>query len=296
MDHIGAEYRADGWVKVPGVISAEKVDALMSAYDRDLKPSGSKFYRQNTNRYEGNSIDPYGHVTNSFLDPHNYESIACLRAATLDIFFDERLLEVLTAATGHPRFHLMQSMLFDKNAATPPHQDWWYLDSVPNGQLAAAWIALEDIAPEAGRFYVMSGMHEISLHEDLRSLRHDHWLELMREYVDTNRDKIVAPEMKKGDVIIWNSRTIHGSLPTQDPKFSRKSLTAHYLPAQLKFGNLFVTKDWVKLTRFGDHSYFANQPEYSLLNDAMARIKVATYNNPTLMRAARWVQGRLAGR
>lgn len=287
---LAEDYRRDGWVKVPGLIDGARIDALLTAYAFDLLSSRSKFFRQNTNRYEPNDIDGHGHVINSFLDPHHYRSVPRLRQAVLDILFDPALKAALAEATGHAGLDLMQSMLFDKNAATPPHQDWWYLDSVPNGELAAAWIALEDIPAEAGRFYLMSGTHEMKLHDDLRSLRHDTWLALMKAYVDSHAGGVEAPEMRKGDVIIWNSRTIHGALPTQNPALSRKSLTAHYLPDGMAFGNLFVTKDWVTLTQDGPYRYFANQPEYSLRADMMARLKVAVYDNPALMRIARAAQ------
>jgi ectoine hydroxylase-related dioxygenase (phytanoyl-CoA dioxygenase family) len=46
--------------------------------------------------------------------------------------------------------------LFDANTAAAAHQDWWYLDSIPNGHLLAAWIGLEDIEEDAGGFYVIS--------------------------------------------------------------------------------------------------------------------------------------------
>lgn len=284
------QYRRDGWVKVPGLLDPALIDTLMAVYSQDLLPSASRFFRQNTNRYEPNNVDRYGHVTNSFLDPHHYRGVPRVRQGVLRILFDPALKAALAEATGHPGLNLMQSMLFDKNAATPPHQDWWYLDSVPNGQLAAVWIALEDIPAEAGRFYLMSGTHEMDLHDDLRSLRHDTWLGLMKQYVDSHREDVDAPDMRKGDVIIWNSRTIHGALATQDPALSRKSLTAHYLPEGMAFGNLFVAKDWVAFTQDGPYRYFANQPEYSLGADMKARLKVAVYNNPALMRMARSVQ------
>ncbi|MFV3128139.1 phytanoyl-CoA dioxygenase family protein [Niveispirillum sp. KHB5.9] len=287
---LAEDYRRDGWVKVPGLIDSARVDALMAAYADDLLNSPAKFFRQNTNRYEPNRVDAHGHVINSFLDPHHYKRVPRVREGVLQILFDPALKAALAEATGHPGLDLMQSMLFDKNAATPPHQDWWYLDSVPNGQLAAAWIALEDIPAEAGRFYLMSGTHEIELHDDLRSLRHDRWLGLMKDYVDTHPHAVDAPAMRKGDVIIWNSRTIHGALATQDPTLSRKSLTAHYLPEGMAFGNLFVRKDWVAFTQDGPYRYFANQPEYSLGADIKARLKVAVYDSPALMRLARLTQ------
>lgn len=290
MSALRDAYERDGWVLVPGAVAPARIDRLMAAYAADLRPSRAKFFRQNTNRYEQNAVDGHGHVTNSFLDPHNYETIPAIREAILDLLFDDGVQRHLAEATGFDRFHLMQSMLFDKNAATPAHQDWWYLDSVPNGRLAAAWIALEDIAEAAGRFYLMSGTHEVVLHQDLRRLRHDDWLALMADYCAANPDRLAAPALARGDMIIWNSRTIHGALPTRDPGRSRKSLTAHFLPADLRFGNLFVAKDWVTLRAYGEHRYFANQPEYSLTNDLKARVKTAIYDNPALMRAARRIQ------
>ncbi len=112
----------------------------------------------------------------------------------------------------------------------------------------------------------------------------------MARYCADNPDRLAAPAMRRGDMIVWNSRTIHGALPTRDPARSRKSLTAHFLPAELGFGNLFIAKDWIALRPHGDHHYFANQPEYSLANDLKARVKTAIYDNPVLMRAARRLQ------
>ena len=42
--------------------------------------------------------------------------------------------------------------------------------------------------------------------------------------------QIIAPELKKGDVLFWNSGTIHGSLKTKNTFFTRKSFTCHFIP------------------------------------------------------------------
>lgn len=292
MPGLAETYLKDGWVLVPQIVPPERIERLISAYETGLRPSQRKFFRQNTNRYERNALDRHGHVTNAFLDPHNFESIPSIREAIFGLLLDGTLQGALVEATGFDRFHLMQSMLFDKNAETPAHQDWWYLDSVPAGRLAAVWVALEDIAEEAGRFYLLSGSHEIVLHRDLKRLRHSEWLSLVADYCAANPQLVAAPALRKGDVVIWNSRTIHGALPIRDARYSRKSLTAHFLPAQLRFGNLFVEKDWITLRPHGDHFYFANQPEYSLLNDLKFRVKIMIHNSPALMRGARWWQRR----
>src|SRR5262249_27963739 len=42
--------------------------------------------------------------------------------------------------------------------------------------------------------------------------------------------QFVAPALRKGDVLFWAASTIHGSLPTSQPNFSRRSFTTHWIP------------------------------------------------------------------
>lgn len=81
------------------------------------------------------------------------------------LFLHDSLHKVLTEITGSKEHNLMQTMLFDANTTTQPHQDWWYLDSVPSGHLIASWIAMEDIDERAGRFYVLPGSQRQVLHK-----------------------------------------------------------------------------------------------------------------------------------
>jgi hypothetical protein len=109
---------------VPAIPSmAIAIDQLLAAYETDLRTSAARFFRQNTNRYERNHVDRHGHVTNAFLAPHNFKSLPPIREAILGLLFDSVLQRMLAEATGFDRFHLMPSMLLDKNAETPPHQD-----------------------------------------------------------------------------------------------------------------------------------------------------------------------------
>lgn len=289
-EDLASRYEEDGYVVVPGLLSGDAIEPLMTRYANDIVPSNARYFRQNTSHYEANRLNAHGHVRQSFLDIHAYRRHPEFREAALQIYFDDALREVLSAITGAPEHCLMQSMLFDLNAATPPHQDWWYLDSVPAGGLIAAWIALEDIAPEAGRFYVLPGSHRSAMHEP--GLAHSAWLDRMRTHVERHADELHAPALRRGDVLLWNSRTIHGSFETVDERFSRKSLTAHYLPADLGFGNLFGAKPWVRYETWNGHRWFANQPEYSLAADVASRVKLAVYDSPVLLKLARRFQRR----
>jgi len=91
-------------------------------------------------------------------------------------------------------------------------------------------------------------------------------------------------------VLFWNSRTVHGALPTKDGKFSRKSLTAHYLPSHMAFGNLFTEKDWINYHSYNEHRYFANQPEYSMKAMLISRVKQTLYDHPVALKLARKLQ------
>lgn len=277
-------YEHNGYVVLPGQISHALIDSFLSLYQRDIRHSRAKFYRHHTHAYERNRFTGHGHVIQSFLDVHDYKRFPEFRQAALDIFFSPAMRHGLTQTTGHARHHLMQSMLFDANAATPPHQDWWDLDTVPNGHLVGAWIALEDIRQEAGRFYVLPGSQNIQLHEP--NLSHAEWLGRMCEYVERHRALLHAPALRKGDVLIWNSRTIHGALETQDPRHSRKSLTAHFMPSTMTFGNLFTAQPWIPYVHYGEHQYFARQPEHSLKAEWVSRLKGMMHDSPRLQRWA----------
>ena len=47
--------------------------------------------------------------------------------------------------------------------------------------------------------------------------------------------KIIAPYLEKGDVLFWNSKTIHGSLDSQSKSNSRSSVTFHAIPESHRF-------------------------------------------------------------
>jgi phytanoyl-CoA hydroxylase len=224
------------------------------------------------------------------LDIHDYEQFPEFSAAARNIFCDRELMKTISAITGAPHHNLMQTMLFDLNTATWPHQDWYYLDSVPNGSLIAVWIALEDIREEAGRFYVMPGSHQCGdFGAREPSITLDKWIKRVGDYVEQHRSSLYAPALRRGDALFWNSRTVHGSLPTQNEKYSRKSLTAHYIPSDLGFGNIFASRPWVDL-RYKEYAgvrFYRNQPEYSLLNHLIYAVKAGVYNYPVLRETLR---------
>jgi phytanoyl-CoA hydroxylase len=183
----------------------------------------------------------------------------------------------------------MQTMLFDANTETQSHQDYWYLDSVPNGHLLAAWIALEDIDERAGRFYVVPKSQMLDFYSDTPGLEHDDWIARIKGYVAAHPEQVYAPALNKGDVLFWNSHTIHGALPNKDPHLSRKSLTAHYMPSEFEFGNIFLTKENLPYKSYNGMKYFRTRDDIPF-NKLKSDIKEAGLAAPSVMQLVRKVQ------
>lgn len=233
------QYAADGWHVVRGAMPEPLVRELVERFAGDSKPSADPQLRQNGRR-EPHKIDANGFMKVPLLDPHigGNPKLEGFRTAILDLACSAAMLEALATVTLHPRHILQQVMMFEQ-AATPPHQDWVYLDSFPQGCLTAAWVALEDISPDATRFFVIPGSQDFD-REFPRDwiIGSSRYTEAMTEIVKTQfADRIVIPQMNAGDVLFWNSRLIHGSLAGVDPTRSRLSLALHYLPDGFGFGH-----------------------------------------------------------
>jgi phytanoyl-CoA hydroxylase len=275
-------YEEHGYFLWRNLIPTEMVDRLVALYQRDIVPSRTPFVRQTSSIYEANEFTEHGFVRQSFLDIHNYRRYPEFSRCARDIYTSQAIRNALREITGFKAFNLMQTMLFDANTATQAHQDWWYLDSVPNGHLLAGWFALEDIDERAGRFYVLPGSHKLNLHADTPGLTHEAWIARVGEHVKRHAEQVFSPAMKKGDVLFWNSRTIHGSSPTLDPRFSRRSLTAHYLPSHLKFGNLFETKEDIEYQEYNGMPFFHLHPDYSLAIRLRSNMRQLAEKSPAL--------------
>ncbi len=235
-------YEANGYYIVKNLIPEFLIDQLLAIYQSKILASKDYFFRQSSNRWETNKTSSYGYAEESFLNVHDYPNYPEFTEITRQIFCSQPVKEALTQITGDEEHNLMQSMLFDLNTATHAHQDWYYLDSMPPGHLLAGWFALEDIHKEAGRFFVLpkSNWIDFDLTVD-EKISTTPYRKKLQDYLDTHQDEIYAPVLNKGDVLFWNSRTIHGSLETINPQYSRKSLTAHYLPSQYPSGSRYAT-------------------------------------------------------
>lgn len=158
--------------------------------------------------------------------------------ATNQILSHPRLTHAFRTLLGDtPK--IVQSMYFEGNSATWEHQDSYYLDSEKLGAMVAGWIAIEDIATEAGRFFICPKSHKIELIKQQRDNNiadnHDVYIQQVVERIRSLNLEIRAPYLQKGDILFWHAFTIHGSLDSQDEHHSRSSITCHAIPDSHRF-------------------------------------------------------------
>jgi phytanoyl-CoA hydroxylase len=289
-------YEANGYYIFQKLIPDYLIDKVLETYQSDILQSKNYFFRQSTYRWERNDITEYGYCKQSFLNVHDYPNYPEFCEGTRQIYCSKQIREALTQLTGSSEHNLMQSMLFDLNTATFAHQDWYYLDSMPNGHLLAGWFALEDIHEEAGRFYVLpkSNQLDFDLTADEKA-SHAAYIKPMNEYINSHRNDTYAPPLKKGDVLFWNSRTVHGSLETKNPKYSRKSLTAHYLPSQYQSGRRYAKSPSVVEYGLYEGMKYVVVPTQKKIYSPAVKIRTDlsnfVWNQPKLARMAEFVRG-----
>lgn len=272
-------YEANGYVIVHGLFSAETCDTIRSLWDQEVKPSGRHIYRQATAKAERHQLNENGWVMNPILNLQSVDTRAFPRFrdfATNQILTSPRLAKVFRALLGDtPK--VVQSMYFEGNSATWEHQDSYYLDSTEVGSMAAAWVALEDIEARAGRFFVCPGSHKmlVSEHgfENNIADNHDVYIESVVAKVRELGMPIRAPRLEKGDVLFWNSLTIHGSLDSQDTKHSRSSITVHAIAAKDRFLQLQMREQDLPTTNVNGVELFRPKDQAHLANRAVLWIE-----------------------
>ena len=64
---------------------------------------------------------------------------------------------------------------------------------------------------------------------------HQDYINSIVDIVKKNNFQIKAPKLDKGDILLWNALTIHGSLDSQSKFNSRSSITFHVIKSSSKF-------------------------------------------------------------
>jgi phytanoyl-CoA hydroxylase len=233
-------YADNGYVVLRGLLPEDLCDRANASFAAEVKPYKGYIYRQASGNPERDVFTNEGFMLNSILNIQSLDGrrFAGFRRAGLDLLTHGNMQHAVSTILGEPG-KLVQSMYFDGNPVTWPHQDTYYLDAEEIGRMTAVWIAAEDIAPGAGRFFVYPKSHLIDMAKnggdfDI-AFHHERYKELVKQVIREQGLVCRAPALRKGDVLFWAAKTIHGSLRTTEPGRSRRSFTAHFIPDQSRF-------------------------------------------------------------
>jgi phytanoyl-CoA hydroxylase len=233
-------YQENGYVVLRGLIPEINCDLATKEFDTSVRAYDGYLYRQTGGNPEYHKVNDRGYIVNPILNVQDVplDKLAKFRESGLDILTHENVQSFLNTLYGE-QGKVIQSMYFEGNTETWAHQDTYYLDSEQFGSMIAGWYALEDIQPGAGRFFVYPKSHLIDIVDNGGdfdvAFNHSKYKSLVIEIIEKFNLECRAPALQKGDVLFWNAKTIHGSLTTKQPQYSRSSLTAHYIPASHRY-------------------------------------------------------------
>lgn len=233
-------FQENGYVVHPGLLDPELCARAIRCFEREVKPYGGCMYRQASANPERHVFNATGSVMNSLLNPLSVDGrrFPGFRSISETILAGNELFQAVEELYSEPAV-LVQSMYFEGNPGTWPHQDSYYLDADTPGMLTGAWIALEDIDAQAGRFYILPGSHRANVASNAGNLsigvNHDRYKRIIHDLVESRRSDIAAPILRRGDVLLWSSRTVHGAAAPINAQITRNSYTAHFIPSSARF-------------------------------------------------------------
>jgi ectoine hydroxylase-related dioxygenase (phytanoyl-CoA dioxygenase family) len=158
--------------------------------------------------------------------------------------FSPAIIEFLSAVFDD-RVLLFQSLSFERGSQQPLHQDTAFVVVDSPLELAASWIALEDIQPGSGELTYLAGSHRLPEYLFSGAFKHwnpkrdgqdqhDAWERLMHQNAERLGLERQTFLPRKGDVLIWAADLAHGGSAVADPALTRRSLVGHYCPARVE--------------------------------------------------------------
>ncbi len=221
-------FDAHGYVLIRELVPRDLCRAVLSAFRREVKPSSAYFVRHKTGMPERHAFTAHGHMKYPIMNPHELwgARYGTFRNSVVDAITCPSIVRVVTDIL-HVQPKLIHTMLFEGNQQTWPHRDGSYLDGKLVEAMVGIWIALEEIAVEAGRFYIYPDSHRIA--ESSKAPTSDTYVSEVAAQIRREKLACFAPALQPGDAFIWSSRTIHGSLATTDERCSRACLTGHFV-------------------------------------------------------------------
>lgn len=232
LDEMTATWRERGVVTLPGFYANDEIDATLADYRALWEEGRARITVDDMNTGQRTRLRD---VSQSARNGHRFKvnDLYLEQASVRRLALNERLVPVLQTLLGQ-RPALCNSLSLTYGTEQPDHVDSLYMTPRTSNDLVAAWVALEDCAPDAGLLRYWPGSHTIAPYVFSNGERHvvademDAWNSHIQEQI-TRRD--LSAELfcaRKGDVFIWSADLLHGGSPINNPGSTRRSVVFHY--------------------------------------------------------------------
>ncbi|KHL26503.1 phytanoyl-CoA dioxygenase [Croceibacterium mercuriale] len=147
------------------------------------------------------------------------------------------LLDLLTKLYGRAAFPF-QTLNFPVGTQQEAHTDAVHFSSMPERFMCGVWLAMEDIAPEAGPVFYIPGSHKWPQLSNAMIARRGYGSALnsaqdpfaagwraLGEVHGAAEEPFLA---RKGQALIWTANLLHGGSRQTDPHLTRWSQVTHY--------------------------------------------------------------------
>lgn len=242
-DAFAAMLADQGWCHTPGLVDRDWCAGAIAAFREEVAPYDGPLLRQLTSREEAHQRSADGFVVNPVHNPHRLgERFPRFAALPGEVLGSTVIGELAAVALGEP-VALLQAAFYESALGTEAHRDEHPLD--PEAPMLGVWIALEDIAMEAGPLLLWPRSHRIEDGELAAASRASWTARFVEKAADPAADARVAERLgahlagvqpvaapvPAGDVLWWWRDTVHGSLPPSvGAGRSRCSLVLHFVP------------------------------------------------------------------
>ncbi len=205
----------NGYAILDGFFSEEEVDGFNAEVDRMIDVRSANW------RY-GNKIMFAIHTSRLLYDAGAGDKL-------------KSILELLLGK----EIDIFQSINFITGSQQRTHSDSIHMSTFPNGNMIAAWIALEDISMESGPLHYYPGSHQLPyvVNRDygnvgtslkLGNKTYSDYEDKIESIIQENKLEKKVFLAKKGDILIWHANLLHGGDPMLDENSTRKSMVFHY--------------------------------------------------------------------
>lgn len=238
IDHpLSGQWEQDGYVTLPNAVDLDLIDRLDTEISRFRSVCGE-------------TKDEFGFGQRIGL-------FHCRSALSLEVALNAEAQNFLKWAFQDDPV-LYSSLTFETGTEQPAHQDAIFFHTAPQRCMAGVWIALEDVHPDAGPLFYISGSHNWGLArgedvhriypkighaiesgrkngsstEQMNSLAVEAsqlWHNLLHENIARRNAEKTPVIIKKGTVLIWHGLLVHGGLPRINRELSRRSMVVHYI-------------------------------------------------------------------